>query len=752
MAFDPKQYLADKEAERKGKVIPKDPSVEGEFGGAKQYLRNIAMSAPDPVPISSAWRDEAANVSAGGVSNSFHKTGDALDIRKIGDQSKNLDHFRSQGFQVIDEGDHFHLEPGNSVKKEFDPKSYLDEIELQEDLEIPEPETSVSPEELGPEDTTYKNVNSFPEWSFLRNFTRGATAGLSEPIASGIAAPIAQQIIKRDPNLAALPDEKKQLKNIYKSIRASSKTELQRQKEADPWASGLGEVAGIVAPGGAFNRIYGAAEKGIAKAAPILSKIPEKFAARAMTEGALRGGLTNMAYRGIDPGSESAPLENFAWGSSEALMAPVSRGLKSLKSGAAKEILPERIRNLVERTPGIGRFFEKGRQFNEAVAKRGGTETLQGLPKADAISAADDFGKAIGESRKAMGESYQKTVRPVLKKYGLKKASPDNLRQTITGIFDEQGLLDPKGNILFDQIDEIVAPERKRFVKTLSDISESLKKNPSIQNLNKKIQDLGSLANFGSPNRTAEEKLFAKMYDTARDDLFSSLEKAVGESAKMTKGYKALKKQFGRAVDQNAAYNTQIADDLTGERLRRVLKEGKQANLGKISEIESGIAALDDQAMRTGQETVAAVRDARRMYSENKPILDELSKIVDTKWSDDVVKSAQTRFPSEFVGEIIKKQPQLKAPMSQVLMNNIVQSGTTAKTLTKAIDRFGRDNLKQVLDPTTFNKLLEAEQAFHVSERIAPIYKFLGKIIQGRSGGSGKQIGPVIQTMKSYAQ
>lgn len=752
MAFDPKQYLADKEAERKGKVIPKDPSVEDEFGGAKQYLRNIAMAAPAPVPISSAWRDEAANASAGGVPNSYHKTGDALDIRKIGDQSKNLDHFRSQGFQVIDEGDHFHLEPGKSVKKEFDPKSYLDEIELQEDLEIPEPETSVSPEELGPEDTTYKNVNSFPEWSFLRNFARGATAGLSEPIASGIAAPIAQQIIKRDPNLAALPDEKKELGTIYKSIRKRSKEELQRQKEDDPWASGLGEVAGIVAPGGAFNRIYGAAEKGIAKAAPILSKIPEKLALRAGVEGGLRGGVSNMVYRGIDPDSESSPLENFAWGSSEALMAPVSRGLKGLKSGAAKDVLPERIRSLVERTPGIGRFFEKGRQFNEAVAKRGGMETLQGLPKADAISAADDFGKAVGESRKLMGEKYQKTVGPIIKKYGIKKASPDSLRQSITSIFDEQGLLDPKGNILFDQINDIVAPERKRFIKTLADISESLQKNPSIQNLNKKIQDLGSLANFGSNTRTVEDKLFAKMYDSARDDLFTSLERAVGDTAKASKPYKALKKQFGKAVDQNAAYNAQIADDLTGERLRGVLKEGKQGNLSKISEIEKGLSALDDQAAKAGQDTVAAVRDARRMYAENKPILDELSKIVDTKYSEDVIKSAQTRLPGSFVSDIIQKQPNLKPHVAEVLLNNIVQSGTTAKTLSKAIDRFGRDNLKKILDPNIFSKLIEAEQAFHASEKIAPAYKWLGKIIQGRSGGSGKQIGPVIQTMGNYAQ
>ncbi len=84
-----------------------------------EELRRITEATPFPVTITSAYRDPSLNKSVGGVPNSYHTSGKALDIRRSdlsGDQLNQLvDYYKNSGWQPILESDHLHIEPVGSV-------------------------------------------------------------------------------------------------------------------------------------------------------------------------------------------------------------------------------------------------------------------------------------------------------------------------------------------------------------------------------------------------------------------------------------------------------------------------------------------------------------------------------------------------------------------------------------------------------------------------------------------------------------
>lgn len=65
------------------------------------------------IPVSSTVRTADRNRQVGGVGNSYHLTGEALDIAPQNPQQKQQarQFWEGRGYQVIDEGDHLHVEP-----------------------------------------------------------------------------------------------------------------------------------------------------------------------------------------------------------------------------------------------------------------------------------------------------------------------------------------------------------------------------------------------------------------------------------------------------------------------------------------------------------------------------------------------------------------------------------------------------------------------------------------------------------------
>ncbi len=106
------------------KTLFKDPSVEKEYGGVNPDLQKIIDNAPNPVTVTSGFRDPAKNAAVGGVPNSLHQNGDAADIRYDDKWPENKKYFAQNGVNVLEEKDHPHLSykgKPKTVDDEFDP-------------------------------------------------------------------------------------------------------------------------------------------------------------------------------------------------------------------------------------------------------------------------------------------------------------------------------------------------------------------------------------------------------------------------------------------------------------------------------------------------------------------------------------------------------------------------------------------------------------------------------------------------------
>lgn len=78
------------------------------------YFRALIQIRADPgTAITSWWRDQAVNAAVGGVRNSFHLWGLALDV--VAPDPGHLVHeARRVGLEPIDFGSHVHIEPTGS--------------------------------------------------------------------------------------------------------------------------------------------------------------------------------------------------------------------------------------------------------------------------------------------------------------------------------------------------------------------------------------------------------------------------------------------------------------------------------------------------------------------------------------------------------------------------------------------------------------------------------------------------------------
>jgi uncharacterized protein YcbK (DUF882 family) len=99
----------------------KDDKIKQGFSSIAEALRQAAGNAPFEQMITSAMRSPDENAAVGGVPNSFHTSGNAIDLRTMGKSPEEIDQMKSyyqeQGFQPILEKDHLHVEPFGSPKE-----------------------------------------------------------------------------------------------------------------------------------------------------------------------------------------------------------------------------------------------------------------------------------------------------------------------------------------------------------------------------------------------------------------------------------------------------------------------------------------------------------------------------------------------------------------------------------------------------------------------------------------------------------
>lgn len=115
-------------------------SIEGVNKDILKSVNEATKSLNLPLVITSGYRNIEKNKSVGGVINSKHLTGNAVDIRTknlTGDQlTKAVKHFKDQGFKVFPEGDHLHIsntqEIARSISEDYKgtrgDKGYYEEV------------------------------------------------------------------------------------------------------------------------------------------------------------------------------------------------------------------------------------------------------------------------------------------------------------------------------------------------------------------------------------------------------------------------------------------------------------------------------------------------------------------------------------------------------------------------------------------------------------------------------------------------
>lgn len=99
----------------------KDDKVGQNYAYLDQDLRALSEDAPSGT-ITSTYRDPEENTAVGGVPNSFHTKGKALDYRLDENTDAIADYYKQKGYKAIREKDHLHVEPANDSGGETQPK------------------------------------------------------------------------------------------------------------------------------------------------------------------------------------------------------------------------------------------------------------------------------------------------------------------------------------------------------------------------------------------------------------------------------------------------------------------------------------------------------------------------------------------------------------------------------------------------------------------------------------------------------
>lgn len=103
------------------KVKFKSNQVKAGYAKLNPALRQLTEEAPLPLLLTSTFRDPRENAGVGGVPSSYHTSGNALDIRSRDRSAEELaalsDYYKKNGYQVLNEKDHLHVEPSSMPKK-----------------------------------------------------------------------------------------------------------------------------------------------------------------------------------------------------------------------------------------------------------------------------------------------------------------------------------------------------------------------------------------------------------------------------------------------------------------------------------------------------------------------------------------------------------------------------------------------------------------------------------------------------------
>lgn len=514
---------------------------------------------------------------------------------------------------------------------------------------------------------------------FLRKATKGVTAGLNEPVAAGISSLIRKGM-----------GDDKSLGEIYKDTAGNQREDLKRMEEEHPWQSVLGEIAGIAAPGGVFNRIYSGAAKAtklpnaVTEGLPLAKRLGLKVA-----QTGLRGGLTNLGFGALNELSSESISQDNNWNPVMDFLMGAAGDIVAMPAEKAIDVLSnsKNVKNLIEDLPLLGKLARGGREEAEAeakrafdnakevyrtneskrmmqaeadaeIAKKNAVDSFKTLIQRDPSDAAQTLFKKIKDVDIKLGKEYGEIIDPIMNKYRLYKVDASPFRQEVDDILSRYGVIDETGKIDLKSMKEFLDfdPETKSLVEKLVSFRNGLNDDASISKLERGVKTLQKAAKF----------------------------------------------------QKGAGYRS-ASEETLGDLSRRL----KDFMTDQISQFAS-------------PEEMAAIQGAKAKFAEGKKTLKDPLKVIGRFESKParIAVNLRSQFPDTTMQNLIKFDPSLKDEFSELFLNNLTSQSVSPRKFTKEIDYFGgrennpdnnRELLKNILGEERFNQLETAEKNLHES-------------------------------------
>lgn len=562
-------------------------------------------------------------------------------------------------------------------------------------------------------------VRGVADQPFLRSFTKGATAGLSEPVAAGLSSLILKGM-----------GENASTKDIYSDVAGGQREDLEKMAAESPWQTAGGDIAGIAAPGGVFGRLFGAAGKAApklaGKGAPILQRMGSK-----MLEAGTRGGLANLGYGAVKEASSEAlgqdeewnPLLDFGLGAAGDILAlPAEKALQVL--GSSKN-----IKNFIEGIPGIGGIAKGGREEAEAAAqkafnnKREAYKALEAERRAKFDTDFENQREAYKAAERARRDQFDTDFDN--RREGYKAREQDRMMQAeadakikkdeIIESFKTLAKRDPTPSAqkLFEKIKSVDLKLGKDYGEAVDPIMGKyrLKKvdaTPFQSEVDNILSRFGVIDDAGKVDLESMEGFID--FDPESKELINKLvsfkEGLTGDTSisKLERGVKALQKaaKFQKGVGYRSGTEETLGD--LSRRLKDFLTD-------RISEFAS-------------PEEVAKIQAAKAAFAEGKKILQDPLKVIGRFDSRPgrVARNLQSQFPNTAMQNLMKLDPTMNQEFADLFLANLVGSSRSPAKFTKEINYFGGDPLgetrnldllKQILGEERFGQLQASEQALH---------------------------------------
>jgi len=373
--------------------------------------------------------------------------------------------------------------------------------------------------------------------------------------------------------------------------------------------------------------------------------------------------IGQQAYQMADAGLWDAATEGLGMGAGKL----ISKGAGAVKRGIKSRAIPNYFRGVKEGIPVVGKGSKLARETIDLESKE-----LFDLGEATRRASFDADEAAKKAARIAAKETTEESIKQ-LPKRNLVNAG-DNLTENVKRVVSK----------VDSDLDVAAKPVIKKYGSNQISAEPIRKHIIEILDSQGFIDDGGNILYDEASRLTSPERK-------------TLIEKLIRYSEDLTVNPTVRRVDQVRRDLQSLAGFEKISRSSEDKILGSLSRSVKETFYDGLKEIAS-------------PDEVSKIMSAREIYSKNQNILKQLKQI-SRKAPENVVRGASSSMPGSFIEEAIRLQPELKEPIAEVVINDIVRGSKSHRSLSAIIDKYGRDSIKKLLGNSTFNKLLKLESS-----------------------------------------